>query len=169
MSNPLTKKVSLYKQLQYKISSMEGRKLFIYKKKKKRLTVGTYLGWHQWDFLRGKETFRALNVYLLWGSSKLGVYPLKQQQEPIHLFLPDCPCFFLACDTLKMAPVICCRRARRFAKTGWSICFSRKKKQNRRWLCWLRGYNTRCCILLFLVSVPQNIEIRLKGKLRKCG
>lgn len=59
-----------------------------------RLTVGIYLGWHQWDCLRGKETFCALNVYLLCSSSKLGVYPFKQRQEPIHLFLPDCPCFF---------------------------------------------------------------------------
>lgn len=86
----LQKKVS--KQLQYKISDIEGRKLK--KKKKKRLTVGIYLGQHQWDFLRGKETFCALNVYLLCSSSKLGVYLFKQQQEPIHLFLPDCPCFF---------------------------------------------------------------------------
>lgn len=67
---------------------------FFLKKKNKRLTVGIYLGQHQWDFLRGKETFCALNVYLLCGSSKLGVYLFKQQQEPIHLFLPDCPCFF---------------------------------------------------------------------------
>lgn len=92
------------------------------KRKKKRLTVVIYLGRHQWDFLRGKETVCELNVYLLRSSSKLGVYPFKQQQEPIHLFLPDCPCFFwhaIAWKWLRWSAV---------GGPGLSISFSRKKQ-----------------------------------------
>lgn len=96
MSNPLTKKSFSLQAVAIQNQCHGGEETLEKKTQNnpQRLTVGIYLGWHQWDCLRGKETFCALNVYLLCSSSKLGVYPFKQRQEPIHLFLPDCPCFF---------------------------------------------------------------------------
>lgn len=158
-SSLLAKNISLYKQLQCKIECHRGEETF----SKKWLTSGIYLGRHQWDFLRGKETFCELNVYLLCGSRKLGVYSFKQQQKPIHLFLPDCPCFFWHVIPWKWlqwsatgGPGDLIKQVEAFVSQVL------KTTPNGQWLCWLREYNAYCCILLFLIPIPQNIEIRLK-------
>lgn len=127
MSSLLAKNISLYKQLQCKIVCCRGKETF----HKKKIDF--------WNLFRSTPVgLSQREGNFLWAKC---LPPLWEQQirclllqaateantpVPSRLSL-----LFLASNTLKMAPVIRHGRARRFDKTGWSICFlSTKKPQN---------------------------------------
>lgn len=127
MSSLLAKNISLYKQLQCKIVCCRGKETF----HKKKIDF--------WNLFRSTPVgLSQREGNFLWAKC---LPPLWEQQirclllqaateantpVPSRLSL-----LFLASNTLKMAPVIRHRRARRFDKTGWSICFlTTKKPQN---------------------------------------